>query len=304
MAPYESPFAALGNTRDTVEVEAQVRKIVHAFSPGHDLARVTGAFDLLDRALDGALPGYQKLQTLYHNRNHINEVVLCTARMLHGLHLAGQGLDADHIDAALIGALMHDIGYLMNDEEASGTGAQFTDIHVQRGVEFVRTHLADLPPRVMEATVKVILLTDHRKHPDTVKFDNAQQQRAAFATATADLTGQMANREYLERLLLLYFEFEEARMGNFLDIHDLLERTTDFYAESKVRLDTELHGMSRLLALHFEAYQGSDRNFYTESIDRNLDYLNRVVQVEPEGRLDFLKRGGIVEKVLEMKGDS
>ena len=48
-----------------------------------------GAFDLLDRAFDGKLRGYQNLKTLYHNRSHTNEVVLCTARMLHGLHLAG-----------------------------------------------------------------------------------------------------------------------------------------------------------------------------------------------------------------------
>jgi hypothetical protein len=298
---HDSPFAALGNTRDTGEVEAQVSQIVHAFSPGHDLTRLTGAFRLMDRALEGELPGYQKLKTLYHNRTHTNEVVLCAARMMHGLHLAGQGLDADHIDAALIGALMHDIGYLMKDEEASGTGAQFTDSHVLRGVEFARRHLTGLPPDVLDTTTKVILLTDHRKHPDWVKFDNRQQQRAAYATATADLVGQMANREYLERLLLLYFEFEEAQMGDFLDVHDLLERTTYFYRATKDRLDQDLNGLSIHLMQHFGEQQGAERNFYTESIQRNLDYLERVVQVERQHRMDFLKRGGVVEKVRAMK---
>ena len=298
----DSPFVALGNTRDTGEVEAQVRQIVHDFAPGHDLQRVVDTFSLLDRAIDGNLPGYQKLKTLYHNRSHTNEVVLCTARMLHGLHLAGLGLDADHIDAALIGALMHDVGYLMKDEEASGTGAQFTDTHVLRGVEFARTHLVDLPPDVLDTTAKVILLTDHRKHPDWVKFDNPQQRRAAFATATADLVGQMANREYLERVLLLYFEFEEAKMGGFADIHDLLEKTTAFYRMTKARLDNDLNGLTGHLARHFAQQQGVERNFYTESIDRNLDYLERVVRMEREHRLDNLKRGGVVEKVMEMKG--
>jgi hypothetical protein len=297
---YDSPFAALGNTLDTGEVEAQVGKIVHAFAPGHDLARIAGAFNLLDKAFDGGLPGYRKLKTLYHNRSHTNEVVLCAARMLHGLHLAGQGLDSDHVDAALIGALMHDIGYLMKDEEASGTGAQFTDTHVLRGVAFARTHLADLPAGVLDVTTKVISLTDHRQHPDSVTFNNGQQQRAAYATATADLIGQMANRAYLERLLLLYFEFEEARMGDFADIHDLLERTSVFYSESKARLDHELNGMARHLAHHFSQHQGADRNFYIESIDRNLDYLGRVVQMERQHRLDFLKRGGVVEQVLAL----
>ena len=300
---YDSPFAALGNVHDTGEVEAQVGGIVHAFAPGHDLNRIAGAFRLLDRAFEGELSGYQKLQTLYHNRSHTNEVVLCAARMLHGMHLAGQGLDTDYIDAALIGALMHDIGYLMKDEEATGTGAQFTDIHVLRGVEFTRTHLADLPPGVLDATTKVILLTDHRQHPDRIGFDNPQQQRAAYATATADLIGQMANREYLERLLLLYFELEEAQMGNFLDIHDLLERTTVFYRATRERLDQELDGLSVHLMQHFGQQQGAERNFYAESIERNLDYLERVVKMERQRRLDFLKRGGVVEQVLALKGE-
>jgi HD superfamily phosphodiesterase len=300
----DSPFAALGNTRDTGEVEAQVGDIIRVFAPDHDLKRISDAFSLLDRAFDGELLGYQKLKTLYHNRSHTNEVVLCSARMLHGLHLAGRGLDSDHIDAALIGALMHDIGYLMKNEEGSGTGAQFTDSHVLRGVEFARTHLVDLAPNVIEATTKVILLTDHRKPADSVKFDNRQQQLAAFATATADLIGQMANREYLERLLLLYFEFEEAQMGGFADLHDLLEKTTAFYRMIKGRLDQDLHGLSAHLMQHFSSMKGVDRNFYAESIERNLDYLEQVVKQDRQHRLDSLKRGGVVEKVMGMTGGS
>jgi hypothetical protein len=224
--------------------------------------------------------------------------------MLHGLHLAGQGVDADHLDAALIGALMHDIGYLMSDEEATGTGAQFTASHVQRGVEFTRRHFADLPPAVLEATTKVILLTDHRKHPDWVTFDNLQQQRAAYATATADLIGQMANREYLERVLFLYYEFEEAQLGGFADIHDLLEKTTAFYKMTRGRLDADLKGMSVNLARHFGQQTGDDRNFYQESIDRNLEYLQRIVGTEREHRFEKLRRGQVVERVMALKGDT
>jgi hypothetical protein len=299
---HDSPFLALGNVRDTGEVEAQVGEIVRAFAPAHDLGRISDAFQLLDRAFDGRLPGYQRLKTMYHNRTHTNEVVLCSARMLHGLHLSGQGVDGDHLDAALIGALLHDVGYLMSDEEASGTGAQFTATHVMRGVEFARRHLQGLPGQVLEATTKVIMLTDHRKHPDWVTFDNLQQQRAAYATATADLIGQMANREYLERVLFLYYEFEEAQMGGFADIHDLLEKTTAFYRMTKGRLDQDLQGLSVCLSRHFARQQGAERNFYQESIDRNLDYLDSVVKTERGHRFEKLKRGGVVEKIVELKG--
>jgi hypothetical protein len=220
--------------------------------------------------------------------------------MLHGLHLAGQGLDGDHIDAALIGALMHDVGYLMSDEEASGTGAQFTASHVMRGVEFTRRHLADLPAEVLEATTKVIMLTDHRKHPDWVTFDNLQQQRAAYATATADLIGQMANREYLERRAAAVFRIRGSPDGRLRrhprpagKDHGLLPHDQGAPGPGPERL-------SACLARHFAEQQGTERNFYQESIDRNLDYLDQRGQDRARTPLERLKRGGVVEKVLEL----
>jgi hypothetical protein len=300
----DRPSSALGNISDSEEVEAQVRAIVADFAPGHDPARVGQTFSLLRQAFNGDLPGYTKLKTQYHNPGHTNEVVLCSARVLHGLHLAGQGLDSDHIDAALIGALMHDFGYLMKDAEAKGTGAQFTSTHVARGAEFVQEHLAsliDLPDSIRDAAVKVVQITDHRKHPDWVVFDNHQQQLAAYATATADLVGQMANREYLERLLFLYGEFQEAGIPGFGDIHELMEKTADFYRVTRSRIDHDLNGMAEHLRRHFAVAQGIDRNFYLESIDRNLGYLQRLIREEREKRLQMLKRGGVVEQLLENK---
>jgi hypothetical protein len=55
--------------------------------------------------------------------------------------------------------------------------------------------------------------------------------------------------------------------------------------------------------LHFKACQGAERNYYAEAIDRNIEYLARLVDIEPERRLDFLKRGGVVEKVQAMTGE-
>ena len=71
---------------------------------------------------------------------------------------------------------------------------------------------------------------------------------------------------------------------------------------TKGRLDQDLNGMSVCLARHFGEQQGAERNFYQESIDRNLDYLDRVVKTEREHRIERLKRGGVVEEILELKG--
>lgn len=292
----DRPSSVLGNVTDSGEVEAQVCDIVRAFAPGHDLGRVQATFAMMRLAFAGDLPGYGKLLTLYHNPMHTNEVVLCSARLLHGLYLAGRGLDGEHIDAALIGALLHDSGYLMREGENVGTGAQFTVDHVDRGVDFARKNLIYLPESLIATSVKVMQATDHHKHPDWVGFDNPQQQLAAHATATADLVSQMANREYLERLLLLYFEFREAGIGAFSDVHDLLENTAGFYRITSARLENELNGLAVHLKRHFAAQCGEERNFYQESIDRNLAYLERLVKEDRARRLDMLRRGGIIDK--------
>ena len=297
----DRPSAAIGNVTDTDEVESQVLETVRRFAPGHDLSPIESTFTLLRTAFAGELAGYQPLKTLYHNNSHTNEVVLCSVRMLHGLARAGRGLDGEHIDAALIGALMHDIGYLMTNEEAMGTGAQFTSTHVNRGVEFTKKHLVDISPATLAATVKVIQVTDHRQHPDWVEFDNPQQQLAAYTTATSDLIGQMANREYIERLLFLYFEFEEAKLGGFADIHDLLEKTISFYRLTKNRLDHDLTGLSFYLPQHFAQTLGEERNFYAESINRNLAFLGDLMKDSRQTRFERLKRGGIVDRVLDME---
>jgi len=93
-------------------------------------------------------------------------------------------------------------------------------------------------------------------------------------------------------------------MGGFGNIHELLEGTSGFYRMTKARLDKDLHGLSAHLKKHFGREQDADRDFYMESIDRNLDYLERVVKMDRDHRLEFLKRGGVVEQVLEMRGKS
>jgi hypothetical protein len=298
------PSLEIGNSRDFGEVRAEVARLVHAISPGHEMAYIDHAFALAETASQGMLLGYSSLLTPYHDQGHMLEVVLCGARLLHGLHLAGELIDALTIDACIVGALLHDTGYLMDNDEVSGTGAQFTLTHVVRGAVFAETQLVNvLPPDLMVATSKVILATDHRPIAVMPEFSSRAQRIAAQVTATADLIGQMANREYLERLLLLYYEFNEAGITLFKDVHDLLEKTGSFYHMMHGRLQNELGNLTPHLTKHFDQARGVRRNFYTESVDRNLDYLANLVKEERTRRLDRLKRGNIVLRAIDLLGN-
>lgn len=280
------------------QTRRDVAAIVADMAPDHDRARIERLFDLVERAYAGQLAGYQALQTLYHNEQHTLEVVLCAARLAHGLHLAGRPLGDDGLDMALIGALLHDIGYLKRSDEGDGTGAQFTATHVQRSTEFARRHLAGEPAAFVDGVVNVILITDHRLPVERIAFADGHAELAAMVTGTADLVSQMANREYLERLMLLFFEFREAGMGGFTDFDDLLEKTAAFYQMTRKRLDGPLHGLTPYLARHFERVEGVARNRYQESIDKNLAYLERILGEAQGRRIQLLKRGGIVERAL------
>ncbi|HLA35192.1 MAG TPA: hypothetical protein VJ001_10055 [Rhodocyclaceae bacterium] len=295
----ESPFLALGNVVDPGEVRAQVEAIVASFAPGHDASRIVRTFDLVNTAFSGALPGYRSLRTPYHDSIHTHEVTLCTARILHGLDRVGYELSAEHIDAALIGALLHDVGYLTTDTESDGSGAQFTECHVGRSVDFACRYLDDLPDTVLDLAVKAIWLTDHRQSGAWLTFDSREQHLSAAAMASADLLGQMSNRAYLERLLLLYLEYAEADFGGFVDYHDLLEKTLTFYRHVRVRLERDLKGVSFLLTHHFNAQKGVERNYYADAIHRNLDYLERLLQHERATRLRYLRRGDAADRLLE-----
>ncbi|MCX8087015.1 MAG: hypothetical protein N3C63_08970 [Rhodocyclaceae bacterium] len=300
----DTPSLELGNSRDFGEIRAEVQRLVKAIAPGHDMGPIDAAFALIEAACTGQLDGYAPLGTPYHDQAHLMEVVLCSARLLHGLHLAGLAFPALTIDACLVGALLHDSGYLMRVEEAQGTGAQFTLTHVVRGVVFAETQLgAQLSPELLSATGKVILTTDHRPVAAAPHYDSPAERLAAQVTATADLLGQMSSREYLERLLLLYCEFREAGIASFSGFHDLLEKTHGFYQLMTARLQNELGGLTPILTRHFEASRGVARNFYAESVERNIDHLGRLVREERGRRFDYLRRGGIVERALKFLGE-
>lgn len=292
------PSLHVGNPQDFAETMMQVAKLVKGFAPGHDLWPVMETVTLVHQLFHGHLPGYQTLRTPYHNAFHTLEVFLCAARLLDGLSQAGRPLPAAGVDAALVGALLHDTGYVMTNAESGGSGAQYTMVHVERGVNFANAHCHFLSKEALAMTANAILATDHHRDPERLSFASDVDRTAAMTLATADIVAQMASREYLERLLFLHFEFREAGIGSFKDVHELLEKTADFYRTTRQRLDGPLGGTVDLLALHFDHALGQRRNFYLESIDRNIAYLESIVAMDRPARLAKLKRGGIIERAL------
>lgn len=86
-------------------------------------------------------------------------------------------------------------------------------------------------------------------------------------------------------------------MGDFKSTVDMLRRTGDFYQITRKKLDNEFEQTYRFLGPHFSNWFGVDRNYYMDSVDKNIAYLHKIIQgIKDDAYLQGLKRRGIVEK--------
>jgi hypothetical protein len=296
--PTEAEIVALFANSDPDQVWIKVSDIVARINPSYDNHIVHKAFIDVVSLFRGEYPGYCSIKTLYHDMPHTLDVMMCAVRLMDGLRLSGMRFSDDEISLILIAVLMHDIGYAQLEGEESGTGAQYTQTHVTRGITFMENYLwkrklsagfAIQLKYMMSATDPALIVSD-------IQFPNDRTRLLGQIVVMADLTGQMADRSYLEKLLFLYLEFKEAHFGNFQSIHEMLRQTKKFYEITREKLDGSFGGIYIHLALHFKDVFGTEENFYLDSIEKNIRYLEKVIEHNEVEHLTMLKRGGIVDK--------
>lgn len=296
--PTSAEIDSLFANGNPEEVWPKAAEIVRRINPAYDFCVAQTAFDDVVRLFRGEYPGYRPIRTLYHDLNHTLDAFMCAVRLMHGMHISGTRLTDNEMTMIMVAALMHDVGYAQLDGEETGTGAQHMQSHVKRGIEFMRRYVVDrhLPRELATSLEFIILCTDPALVISEICFSDARIRLLGQIVGTADLTGQMADRNYLEKLLFLYLEFEEAHFGSYQSIHDLLRRTRKFHEITRQKLDGELGGIYVKLAFHFKDWYGFESNYYLESIQKNIDYLSKITSLNEAKHLSMLKRGGIVEK--------
>ena len=136
----------------------------------------------------------------------------------------------------------------------------------------------------------------------TIRIGRAADNRVYDAPA-ADLLAQMADRLYLEKLLFLYHELREAKVGDYEGELDLLRKTIDFYDFVGQRLKRILNAADRYMKSHLASRWGIQRNLYKEAIQKHENFLRQILKNRGSDPRDSLKRGGIVETVRRKYGD-
>lgn len=242
----------------------------------------------------GNYKGYRACNVKYHDLNHTFDAFLAMLRIVHGALLSGINFSSKEIVIGLLAALFHDTGYIQKTSENAGTGAKFTLIHITRSHEFLIHYFKEKGmklSKVEEAYYKNILdCTGFSTTIDKIDFCDKNNEVLGKMLGTADLIGQMADRYYLEKLLLLYEEFSEAGVGNYQDELDLLKKTIGFFDLTQKRMETELDNMKNLPKLHFSKRWGFNQNLYEVKIEENKKYLQTVLEEHEDNYKRYLRR--------------
>ena len=273
------------DTKDPAAVEAEVQAAYLALFPGGDRLFVPRVFGWAIECFSGAFHDYQAIDARYHDFEHTLQGTLCLARLLRGRAAAGAlpVLTERLFQLSILAILLHDTGYLKKQGDTQGTGAKYTITHVSRSAEFAVELLSEkrLPRAEIQAVQNMIRCTGVNAELKAIPFQSELERIAGFALASADLLGQMAAEDYVDKLPILYEEFAEAAsfshehhhfIATFTSAADLEQRTPVFWEQFVLtKLERDFAGVYRFLS---QPYPDGPHE-YLERIQANIARLKR-----------------------------
>jgi len=186
----------------------------------------------------------------YHDLQHTLYVTTVGLEIMRGKHMAERTTAEDwlHLTTSL---LCHDIGYVRGvcradtsdtfviDNKGNtftpprrATDASLMPYHIERGKIFVNERLAEVPALDAKRVERAIELT---RFPFPDDEDHKETDTEAGLVRAADLIGQMADPQYLQKLSRLFQEFVETGADKVLGYQsaaDLAESYPSFFWQS------------------------------------------------------------------------
>ncbi|AGW12891.1 HD domain-containing protein [Megalodesulfovibrio gigas] len=292
-----SKLHTLVDAEDPAAVLAEVQLLLDAMAMPEMLPQTAQIYRDVVRLFHGEYPGYRASNTKYHNLEHTSAVLLAAIRLAHGAQAEGLALSARGVGLLMTCALFHDAGLIQTEDDTEGTGAKYTVGHEARSIRMLAEYAAahNLPEEDARDGAHIIACTIMDKAVAEIPFRTEELAALGRMLGVADLYAQMADRAYLEKLFLLYREFEEAGVAGFDSELMLLEKTEGFYENIvKRRLAEELGSMHRLMRSHFRVRHGLDADPYEEAIRKNIEYLKLVLEETRRIYRERFRRGGII----------
>jgi hypothetical protein len=268
------------DTRSVQAVREQAIQVFERLFPKADSRYIKKAFDWAEAAFSGRYADYQAIDAKYHDFEHTLQGALCYVTLLDGYQraVAQPPLTARMFELATIAILLHDTGYLKKKDDPQGTGAKYTLTHVNRSADFAGRLLAEnaFDPSEIRSVQNMIRCTGVNADLKSIPFQSELERKLGFALGTADLLGQMAAGDYIDKLDILFQEFDEANHfshriagpGVFKTVGELRRNTPAFWEKYVIpKINGDFIGLYHFL----EGPHGE--NLYLTRIKANIERL-------------------------------
>jgi len=275
------------DTKDAAAVEKVVQATYLAMFPPGEPTFVPRALGWLKDCFAGKYKDYEASDARYHDLEHTLQGTLCMTRLLHGRHRADVRpvVTQRMFELGLLAMLLHDTGYLRKKGDLGGTGAKYTLTHVSRSVQFAEQLLDEkgFPLKEIRMVQNMIRCTGLSVNLSLIPFQSELEKIVGFALGTGDLLGQMAADDYVDKLPVLFAEFDESARfyegkmeltKRFCSADDLIRQTPDFWTHYVVpKINNEFWGLYRFLNQPYP----NGPNEYLQRVEANLKKVERLV---------------------------
>jgi hypothetical protein len=297
MNPTETQISKLIEMDKPQKVYDEVKIIVSMMFETFDFGPMDRVFTDIVKLFNGSYFGYQECLTGYHDIKHTTDAMLATIRLIHGASLEGETFTPEGVTLGVISSLMHDTGYILDMEDDARSGGKYTLVHIDRSIDFMEKYIEinELSEDVFQGCRDILHCTGFKTDIAKIQFDSQECELIGKIMGTADLLGQMADRTYLEKLPFLYHEFREANIQTYSSVMDLLEKSHDFYAATLESFARHLGGVNRFSRLHFKSRWNIDCDLYADAIEKNMAYLEHVLENREKDLPSLLRRGGYLK---------
>ena len=274
------------NTLDVNYVIEEVVSMQKEMFPGGNIESTQSFFRDIQGLFESPIHFSSKSETGYHSFEHTLQATLCFVRLIYNRHFLKiePVLTEEKFLIGLAAILMHDVGFLKDAGDAGSSGAKYTFAHETRSCRYGRQYLQEknwCPVDILSVEM-LIGCTGPRSVISKISFLDSLDEAMGYCLCTADYLGQMSDSCYLDKLYILYKEFEES--DNFFDIpserrryksaYDLIRKTPGFWLfvlNEKLIKDCKS-------AYKFLSYPYPDGpNPYLESIESNISKIQNLI---------------------------
>ncbi len=218
-------------------------------------------------------------------------IILAFSRMVDGYNLENKDdiLDEDTVILGLMASLLcrHCLySYLEDQNNGSDDNIFQEEIH-----EAVRKIIEkyEFTEEEFEVIKNMVCCADINHNFNNTSFKDSTQKKISMMVAAADILGRMSCRNYLEKLLKFYDTARED-MDEYARLKLLKKNIQHYRSVIMNRLEKDLEGFFKLCEVHFSQRYGIGYNMYVEAIDRQIEFLEDIIQQEPECYRNRLKR--------------